>query len=189
MQQPTSDLQLFEQLRQGQSEALDALFRRHYADCCRSAERILRDPTAAEDVVQELFFNLWKKRNALPIIDEPRAYLLRSARNRSLNWLRDRSKLPQTDGEMPEIPSAANQPVSKLELRELQAQVDAAINALPERCRLVYVLCRIEEMPRGEVAQKLGISVKTVENQMTRAYRFLRQYLSVVLLLTLTIWS
>ncbi|MEM6397250.1 MAG: RNA polymerase sigma-70 factor [Bacteroidota bacterium] len=188
MQQTTSDLQLFERLRQGESQALDALFRQYYADCCRSAERILRDPAAAEDVVQELFLNLWKKRNTLPQIDEPRAYLLRSARNRSLNWLRDRSKMPQTDGELPDIPTAANQPTSQLELNELQARVDAAIDSLPERCRLVYVLCRLEEMPRDEVAQKLGISVKTVENQMTRAYKFLRQYLSVALLLTPTIW-
>ncbi|MEM6878491.1 MAG: sigma-70 family RNA polymerase sigma factor, partial [Bacteroidota bacterium] len=75
-----------------------------------------------------------------------------------------------------------------LELAELKARIDAAIDSLPERCRLVYVLCRLEGMPRNEVAERLNISLKTVENQMTRAYRYLRDYLSFALLLTLTLF-
>ncbi|MEM8583638.1 MAG: RNA polymerase sigma-70 factor [Bacteroidota bacterium] len=187
MQQSTSDLELLDQLRAGKSEALDALFRRHYVGCCQTADRIVRDHAAAEDVVQELFLWLWNKRSTLPVMQEPKAYLNRAARNRALNWLRDRARIPDSDGEIPEIPTNASQPIDQLELEELQKRVDAAIDSLPERCRLIYVLCRIEEMPRVEVAQQLGISLKTVENQMTRAYRFLREYLSLVLLLTVTI--
>ena len=188
MQQESSDLELLEKLRMGKSEALDALFRRYYVSCCQTAERILRDSSAAEDIVQDLFLWLWTKRATLPLIDEPRAYLLRATRNRSLNWLRDRAKIPSADGDMPEIPSREQQPIKQLELAELKARIDAAIDSLPERCRLVYVLCRLEGMPRNEVAERLNISLKTVENQMTRAYRYLRDYLSFALLLTLTLF-
>ena len=185
MDNPLSDQQLLENLRQGDTTALDKLFRQYYVSCCQRADRILRDPDAAEDVVQELFLSLWKRRATLPLMDNVRAYLLRSTRNRSLNYLRDQARIPQGDGEMPDIATAANLASSELELEELKARVDAAIDSLPERCRLVYVLCRLEEMSHKEVAASLNISTKTVENQMRRAYAYLREYLSLVLLLPL----
>ncbi|MEM7572589.1 MAG: RNA polymerase sigma-70 factor [Bacteroidota bacterium] len=185
MSHTDADQQILEKLRQGDTMALDALFRKYYVRCCQGADRILRDPAAAEDVVQELFLSLWKRRATLPVMDNVRAYLLRATRNRSLNYLRDQARIPQGDGEMPDLPTAANVASSDLELSELQARVDAAIDSLPERCRLVYVLCRLEEMSHKEVAASLEISTKTVENQMRRAYAFLREYLSLILLLPL----
>ncbi|CAH1000204.1 ECF RNA polymerase sigma factor SigE [Neolewinella maritima] len=181
----TTDSELFSALRQGQSSALDALFRRHYVDLCRVALRLLNDEAAAEDVVQVVFTKLWTRRDTLPAhIPAVGPYLRRSVRNRSLNYLRDRSRLPLDDGELPDLPSDPSlQPGAALEAEELQRRLHQAIDRLPERCRLVFVMAKVEEMSHQEIAAGLNISVKTVENQMTRAYKFLRQWLAFILFL------
>jgi RNA polymerase sigma-70 factor (ECF subfamily) len=107
-------------------------------------------------------------------------YLRRSTRNRSLNYLRDRNRIPLDDGELPELASnGVEQPGAALENDELRQRLHEAIDRLPERCRLVFVMSKVEEMSHREIAEGLGISVKTVENQMTRAYKFLRQWLAL----------
>jgi RNA polymerase sigma-70 factor (ECF subfamily) len=189
---PTPDQELLILLREGGESGLDGLFRRHYVDLCRTADRIVLNETAAEDIVQDFFLVLWQKRNTLPIIDSVRAYLHRSVRNRSLNYLRDQKRIPSGDGEMPVLTSSADEASAPLELAEMQKKVDRAINSLPERCRLVYVLSRFEGLSHKEIGEKMDISSKTVENQMGRAYRFLRDFLSVGLLilwLNLSGWS
>lgn len=180
-----NDEELLAALREGKSFGLDGLFRRYYVELCRVSIRIVRDEAASEDIVQEFFVNLWQKHHILPIIDAIGPYLRRGVRNRSLNYLRDQKRVPSGDGEMPELSSDHNAASAELELAELQQAVNQAIDALPERCRLVYVLSKIEGLSQKEIAANLDISVKTVENQMGRAYRFLREYLSVILLFLL----
>ena len=179
----SDDTALFHALRQGEPAALDGLFRRHYVGLCRAAAGLVTDPTAAEDIVQETFAGLWTRRAALPDrLDSVGAYLRRSVRNRSLNYLRDRKRLPLTDQVPPDTPSAADLPGSAMEEAEQRQRITAAIDRLPERCRLVFVMCKVEELPQRQVAEELGISVKTVENQMTRAYAYLRQWLTALIL-------
>ncbi len=189
MRNPSSatDTELFVRLRQGESVALDELFRRHYVNLCRVAVRLVRDGAAAEDIVQEVFTRLWTKRSKLP--DDTQAvspYLRRAVRNRSLNYLRDRKRIPVDDGELPEAADPAGQATSRLEQEELRVRINTAINRLPERCRLVFVMSKMEEMSQREIADQLDISVKTVENQMTRAYKFLREYLVILCCLITT---
>jgi len=173
------------ELLQGLESGLDGLFRLFYTDLCRTSLRIVNDERAAEDIVQEVFLHLWQKRFTLPVMQSVGAYLRRSARNRSLNYLRDQKRIPKGDGELPQLATQDNEASAQLELSELQEKVNRAIDALPERCRLVFVLSRFEEMSQKEISEALGISVKTVENQMGRAYRFLREYLSALLLIVL----
>ena len=183
---PTAtDTELLSALRQGEAAALDTLFRRHYVDLCRVALRIVSDEAAAEDIVQVMFTKLWTRREKLPTeIPAVGPYLRRSVRNRSLNYLRDKKRLPVDDGELPEISAdERSQPGAALETEELSLRLHRAIDRLPERCRLVFVMSKVEDMSHREIAEGLDISVKTVENQMTRAYKFLRQWLALVLLL------
>ena len=183
---PTAtDTELLSALRQGEAAALDTLFRRHYVDLCRVALRIVSDEAAAEDIVQVMFTKLWTRRTKLPAeIPAVGPYLRRSVRNRSLNYLRDKKRLPIDDGELPELSADERmQPGAALESEELSHRLHRAIDRLPERCRLVFVMSKVEDMSHREIAEGLDISVKTVENQMTRAYKFLRQWLAFVLLL------
>ncbi|MEL7161048.1 MAG: RNA polymerase sigma-70 factor [Bacteroidota bacterium] len=184
MAQPNSenDQQLITRLRTGDAAALDELFRRHYVDLCRVANRFVRNETEAEDIIQELFASLWEKRDGLPRdLTAVGSYLRRSARNRSLNFLRDRKRIPVTDGELPDNVPAAGA-ADGLEASELRQRIHRAIDRLPERCRLVFTMSKLEDMSHRDIAESLDISTKTVENQMTRAYRFLRQWLSLALL-------
>ena len=181
-----TDTQLFAALRRGEARGLDELFRRHYVDLCRVALRLVNDPAAAEDVVQEVFTKLWTRRDRLP--DELPAvgpYLRRSVRNRSLNYLRDQKRLPVDDGVLPDTATAdpRHQPGAALETEELHRRLHHAIDRLPERCRLVFVMAKVENMSHTEIAEGLRISPKTVENQMTRAYKFLREWLALVTLI------
>lgn len=180
---PLSDADLFARLREGNAGAFDELFRRHYTDLCQTALRFVRNEAEAEDLIQELFYGLWKRRAGLP--DDVTAvggYLHRSARNRCLNYLRDQKRIPVSDGELPDTLVASGLPSDSLEQDDLRHRLHRAIDSLPERCRLVFTMSKLDDMTRKEVAEALNISPKTVENQMTRAYRFLRQWLTILVL-------
>lgn len=180
-----TDPDLFIRLRAGESSALDELFRRYYVDLCRTALRFVNNEQEAEDIVQNLFVALWEKRAGQG--DEPgsvAAYLRRAVRNRSLNYLRDRKRIPIDDTDIPETLAAKELADDELTQDELRDRIHKAIDTLPERCRLVFVMSKVEEMSHKEIAEAMEISPKTVENQMTRAYRFLREWLSLILLIS-----
>lgn len=184
-----TDLELVSRIRENDDAAFDELFRRHYADLCRTAIRFVRDEAQSEDLIQELFFSLWQRRAKLPEdLTAVGGYLHRSARNRCLNFLRDQNRIPVDDGELPLNAPAVGLPSDDLEQDDLKNRLHRAIDRLPERCRLVFTMSKVDEMSRKEVADALGISPKTVENQMTRAYRFLREWLSLFLLLSGSFW-
>lgn len=178
-----TDLELFMRLRTGESAALDELFRRYYVDLCRVALRFVKNEQEAEDIVQELFVSIWEKRDTQrDDLGAVGAYLRRAARNRSLNFLRDRRRIPVDDGEVPVTIASGELADDSLNQDELRGRIHRAIDALPERCRLVFVMSKIEDMSHKEIAAALDISPKTVENQMTRAYRYLRDGLGIIAL-------
>lgn len=127
-----------------------------------------------EDIAQDVFYELWKKRARLTIKTSLKAYLRRAAMNKALNFIRDQKiKFDDEEKQAPlesKIPSI-NQ---KLEAAELQQLIDQVIDDLPERCRVVFVLSRFEEMSYNEIAKQLDISSKTVENQISKALKILR---------------
>lgn len=173
-----TDADLILSLRRGEAPALDELFRRYYVGLCRMALRYLTDRARCEDVVQDFFVSLWERRESLPDdLNAVDAYLRRGVRNRCLNAIRDRGRVPVDEGEVPET-YAAPSATAELENAELKARIHAAIDRLPDRCRLVFTMSKIEDMSNREIADALDLSQKTVENQMTRAYKYLRQYLA-----------
>lgn len=142
--------------------------------------RIVFAPDVAEELVQDVFFKVWNKREQLAEIDVLRTYLLRAARNTALNHLR-RQRLEQAHEERE---AAKGEPVSteatddSASTGELTAAVNAAIDRLPPRCREVFLLSRDAGLTYGEIARELDISIKTVETQMGRALKTLRLLLA-----------
>jgi RNA polymerase sigma-70 factor (ECF subfamily) len=194
MPEPETDQELFSRLREGEATALDELFRRYYPELCRVALRFVINEQEAEDIIQELFVSIWEKRETQrDDLGSVGAYLRRAARNRSLNYLRDRKRIPVDDVEIPVTIAALEQADAALERSELRAKIHGAIDALPERCRLVFVMSKMEDMSHKEIAGALEISPKTVENQMTRAYKYLRKWLGVIMLIisnvSLIMWA
>ena len=177
---PSSDLA--RRLRGGDVGAFEELFRAHYEGLCRFAHRYLHDASLAEDLVQELFTDLWAEHAQLELRGSARAYLYTAVRNRALNHRKHH--LVERDWErneaIPEVRELHPPPLrtdEPLDVAERDARVHAAIEALPERCRLVMQLRWREQLSYAEIAAVMGISIKGVEVQLSRGLQALRQRL------------
>lgn len=155
-------------------QALELMFREHYAFLCQAVVRIVQDPHTAEDLVQDVFLEIWKKRRVLSVHVSLKAYLRRAAINKTLNYLRSRRIQWVAEDEMSDLHFSQDSMAAQLDGMHLEKAVDLAIGRLPERCRLIFSLSRFEELSNAEIAARLEISVKTVENQMTKALRLMR---------------
>ncbi len=171
-----SDADLVRRIRGGDDRALEEVFRRYYAGMCFFVRRFVHAPDVAEELVQDVFFKLWSKRESLNDIDALKTYLYRAARNTALNHLR-RRKLEQNWEEKeaqrgePQSTGGTDDATSSDEVRRA---VVMAIERLPARCREIFLLSRDGGLTYGEIASTLGISIKTVETQMGRALKSLR---------------
>lgn len=173
-----NDGDLLGRLRDGDAAAFDTVFRTWYAPLVRLAEGMLRERAVAEEIVQDVLFELWRRRAMLAADGSPEAYLFRSTRNRSLNHLRHARV--QQRGE-PQVIGALGHPHGA-DADLVEAEIDVALREavadLPPRCREVFELSRVRGLRYVEIAETLGISVKTVEAQMGKALRTLRERLA-----------
>lgn len=164
-------------------DSVEQLFKLHYAFVCNVINRYVHDKARTEDIAQEIFAELWVKRDKLKIHTSVTAYLRRMAITRTLNYLRDTKKHTWQELETSldlESTQPSLQPtiIQEMEEAELKGRLENAIQALPEKCRIVFMLNRMDEMSYAEVAEHLNISVKTVENQIGKALKLLRQAVS-----------
>ena len=170
------DADLLRRLRAGDERALEELFRAYYAGMCAFVRRFVHAPDIAEELVQDVLFKLWSKRESLTDIDALRTYLFRAARNTALNHLR-RKKL---ENAWEEQEASRGEPMTSVgtdddaSTDEVSRAVNGAIARLPTRCREIFVMSREGNMTYAEIATALGISIKTVETQMGRALKSLR---------------
>jgi RNA polymerase sigma-70 factor (ECF subfamily) len=195
-QQDTSEQQWLAELRAGDDTALRRIFDRHYPTLLNDIYRIVSDEDTCQDLAQEVFVELWRKRHMLDIHTSLRAYLRRSAVNKALNHLKANRRivLEQPDDFAQTADESAGDIHRKMEQETLEEALHAAIETLPEKCRAVFSLSRFEQMSHREIAEQLGISVKTIENQITKAMKILREALtrhadlSPVVILALKYW-
>lgn len=172
----------------GDENAFEMTFKEHYQALCRYANSFLNDRDEAEEVVQASFLGIWEKRSSLFITTSLKAYLYQAVRNRCLNVIKH-EKVKQQHAEHEVLMSAyAQESTSDSVLsNELEQRIYIAMQVLPEQCRLVFKLSRFEELKYQEIADQLNISVKTVENQIGKALKImreqLREYLPIILLL------
>jgi RNA polymerase sigma-70 factor, ECF subfamily len=162
----------------------EALFQVNYKSMVLSAFRITRDKDISEDIVQDVFIKLWEGRNSVNINISLQSYLFQRTINQSLSYLKkiknvsSREELYNAETEVT-IASVDH----ALALKDTNRRIDDAINMLPAACRTIFILSRYEQMSYKEIAQKLDLSVKTVEEQMTRALKHLRRCLLLFTLL------
>jgi RNA polymerase sigma-70 factor (ECF subfamily) len=162
----------FHAIAAGDRSAFEALFRMHYRPLCAFAKGYLEDGDKAQDLVQDLFFRLWLDRAQVNITSSVKAYLYAAVRNRCLNALKVTSRTRPLNVERDDVEALAGR--TEDEHSERIARVQAAVAALPEERRKIFILCRYEGLKYQEAADRLGISVKTVENQMGKALKELR---------------
>ena len=172
------DRELLQRIQAGDEGAYDAVFRTWYPVLVRVAGALLREVDAAEEVAQDVMLELWRRRHLVDTNISLRAYLLRSVRNRALNHLRHLRVRRQSETDVEALydsPVRADQPVVAKELAEA---VQTALRELPPRCREVFELSRVHGLKYAEIAESLEISQKTVEAQMGKALRIMRERLA-----------
>jgi RNA polymerase sigma-70 factor, ECF subfamily len=157
-------------------DSFEQVFRSHFKSLHSYACTLMRDPTAAEEVVQNVFVKLWEKKEEIEIRENISVYLYRAVHNASLNQLKHlkvRSTY-QSYAMRRHTPNDHEKASGKLMLGELEQRLEKALLELPEQCRTIFQLSRFEELKYREIADKLGLSIKTVENQMGKALKLLR---------------
>jgi RNA polymerase sigma-70 factor (ECF subfamily) len=152
----------------------ETLFKDHFSSLCGFAMKYVRDSDEAKGIVHEVFVGFWEKFESLPSDTNYRSYLYTSVRNRCLNYIRDRKKHVMLDVVREHEFATEN---TETETEELSKAIDAGIESLPEKCREIFELNRIEGLKYAQIAEKLGISIKTVEAQMSKALSVLRGHL------------
>ncbi len=139
----------------------------------------MKDHDIAREIVQDVFAGLWEKRDSIRLDRSPAAYLGTSVKNRSLNYLRDHKKFDQEILDMEGLDASHQyQHEDHLVAKELKERIEKATAELPEKCREVFLKNRVEQKKYQEIADELGISLKTVEAQMSKALRIMRDKLS-----------
>lgn len=160
----------------------ETLFEKHYESLCLYATRITGSYEAAEDVVQECFVELWQKRDTIDFSTPLRGYLYKSAFNRAVNYLQSKANSMQRDDScsnrlQEELCNMIAEQEDKLAYKDLSDCIAKGINTLPDQCRKIFIMSRTYDMKNREIAEKLSISVKAVEKQITQALKLLRSYL------------
>lgn len=169
--------------------AFERLFKDEFKGLVLFAVQYVKDYEAAREIVQEAFIGLWAKREQIDLSRPVKTYLSTTVRNRSLNYLRDNKKFDTRLLSQENLyPLASYEQTDRIVEKELRDQIHEAISELPDRCREVFLLSRNEHLKYQAIADRLQISVKTVETQMSKALQHLRirlkEYLVVFLLFT-----
>lgn len=166
-------------IRGGNAIVFKQVFDSCYEGLCRYAFSILRDADEAEDVVQSMFVKLWERRQELDIRHALKSYLFRAVYNQCMNHLDHKSVKSkyqsyslrnETDVQLPEVFQ-----------HELDDKIKRAIDALPNQCRVIFIMSRYEEMKYSEIADKLNLSVNTIQNQVCKALKILREELKEII--------
>jgi RNA polymerase sigma-70 factor, ECF subfamily len=168
-------------------KSFELLFRNFFPALMTFAGKFLSNEDDAREVVHMVFINLWEKRETLDLSSSLKSYLFTSVHHRSLNMIRDRKKF--LGNEIPDL-SSDHDIGASVDAMELEERIREVIKGLPEKCREVFEMSRFEGLRYAEIAERLNISVKTVENQMSKALKILREKLvNYLALLVWLVWN
>lgn len=160
--------------------AFNEIFKFYYPGMISYAKTLVNDRDAAQDLIQELFLNLWKNRKTLTAINNLSTYLYTSLKYNAYHYLKSRNKNPaiSLDDNSERVSLSDSNPEELIVHKENLEKIEQMINALPAKCRMIFRLIKEDGLKYKDVASLLNISVKTVANHMTLAHSRLIEYLS-----------
>ncbi len=174
---PINELFLFEEMKRGKEYAFDFIFNYYYSGLCVYAQKMISLPEEeARDIVQDVFVKLWNDREKLDVKFSIRSYLFVSVKNKCFDVLRKKNRSIKVQEITPQQ-DISDESFETYVLSELEALFNNSLNKLPERCREIFELSRLQGLKNREIALKLNLSEKTVENQITKALHILREEL------------
>jgi RNA polymerase sigma-70 factor, ECF subfamily len=170
-----NDIELISLLKSDSNRAFRMLYDRYYAYLLNTAYQYVRDTAAAEDIVHTVFEKIWANLKTLDIRTSLKYYLRMMVVNESINYIKRQKKTVLNEPD--EWSALATTPAEsewQVEMEEMENVVRKAIDLLPEKCRVVFMLSRFEKFSHKQISDQLGISTKTIENQITKAMKIIR---------------
>ena len=170
-----NDMLLYKEAQGGSIKAFEVLFKRYYAPLCSYAYRFTVNPEFSEELVQELFYVLWRDRAHLHIERSVKSYLYEAVRNKALHFL-EHLRVREQHGRIVkmEAPLTYHSPEAEAEARDFEKRVSEILLRFPDRRRRIFCMNRFGGNRYAEIAIKLSISVKTVESEMHKALKALK---------------
>jgi RNA polymerase sigma-70 factor, ECF subfamily len=156
------------------TKEFETLFRAYFKPLVGFSTKYVGDVDDAKGIVHDVYVNLWEKFSSLPSDTNLRSYLYTAVKNRSLNHVRDRKKHVVLSEASENIHTEENKAFGT---QELETEIELGIAGLPDKCRQVFEMSRMEGLRYSQIAERMNISVKTVEAQMTKAMSHLRLHL------------
>jgi RNA polymerase sigma-70 factor (ECF subfamily) len=181
---PDIDIILWGRVKSGSKEAFEILFRKYYPVLCLFSRRFTNDLEISREVMQDLFVYLWEHRADIEINYSLKSYLLSAARFNSMRRIQKERRGDISIDNAPELPTYDT---DYLEYAELQEKILDAVSELPDQCKRVFLMSRNRKLKYAEIAQQLGISVKTVEAHISKALRLIQIHLKQHFITFLTI--
>lgn len=170
------DLFILKKIKEGDIKVFEQVFRQYYARLYLYALSITGRRDVSEEIVQELFYVIWKDRETIQILKSIKSYLYRAVRNQSLQYCEHMNvENRHRETVLKKKEAHEDSPHDKLEYKELETIINSTLKKLPERRFVIFRMHRMEGKKYREIADILSVSVKTVEAEMTKTYRLLRQ--------------
>jgi RNA polymerase sigma-70 factor (ECF subfamily) len=166
------DLLLISLIKQGNNRALDSLFRKYYYSLCRFATYLSNRTDLAEEIVADVFFRIWEKRETITVEKNVRSYLFTATRHTCINYMKQEKHMMEDLSE--DLVHETPGPDDELMYSELESRINELINFLPQKRKAIFQLNRFEGFTYNEIAEILSLSSKTIENQMGKAIKQLK---------------
>jgi RNA polymerase sigma-70 factor, ECF subfamily len=179
--------QLVEKIITGNHNAFEILFKTYSQKLIYFSRRYVRDKQIAENIIQDVFLTIWQNKKNLNPTKNIQSYLFTAVKNESLKQLRHLNVENQQRENVSRLSIVELTPDETIDQKELREELNKAINDLPDKCREIFAMSRFDQLKYSEIADILGISVKTVETQMGRALKKLREQLAHLFLIILII--
>jgi RNA polymerase sigma-70 factor, ECF subfamily len=178
-----SDKEIWEKIKNNDKKSFEMLFNRYHYSLCLYAHGLVRNDEAAEEIVNDVFFKIWSKRDQIQINYGVKQYLFRSVFNASTDFIRQNLFLSRYS--FVEVDSWINETIGTneeyifdlLDNEDVQKDVMKSIEQLPPQCKAIFCLSRFDLLTYNEISEKLNISVNTIKTQMSRALDSLRKQL------------
>ncbi|MDG5767575.1 RNA polymerase sigma-70 factor [Balneolales bacterium ANBcel1] len=168
-----------EGINNGDASSFEALYKHYYPQLGRFLLRYVQEKQVAEDIIHNVLYEIWKNRNRLEARGTLRSYLYTAVRNQALKYLKkEKGHLHVDVVDHPEIEHNPDYRDEDIEFVEFREAVRNALALIPEQRRNIFLMHREDQLTYREIAETLGISIKTVETQMSRTLKFLHKKLA-----------
>lgn len=171
-------------------QTFEKLFKLYFAPLSYYANKFLPDIDTSKEVVHDVFVNFWEKRETIDLSKSVKSYLYTSVHNRCLNYIRDNKKFDRSEYILENSGENTSWENSDVLIEaEIKAKINETLQKLPEKCREIFVMNRFEGLKYQDIADKLGVSIKTVETQMSKALKIFRENMQEYTVLMILIYS